>query len=250
MAFWTSLAQQTGKALSRTAKASSELGSSVIKGTDRILMAPGLGKRAVIWAGLGTAGYAAVTGNNLIDQAADNLKAAGTFVLGDERMDTLSDAVDSTRDTLSEAVDDLKGLKDDAADTLSSVKETTSGLSGLLSAIPNFLKNLTGGNAMDMFSNFFSNLTSGKVGGLGVGGLLLGAFLLFGRHSWLAKIGGMLLGMMIIGMNSSRSSPSQQAALASSQPSQPLTMNAQERFAALSQQQADPSQDMSLTMHR
>ena len=51
-------------------------------------------------------------------------------------------------------------------------------------------------------SNFFSNLGKGNVSGLGMLGLVASALLVFGRFGWLGKIGGLLLGMMLIGNNS------------------------------------------------
>ena len=62
--------------------------------------------------------------------------------------------------------------------------------------------NITGGNGLDMFGNFFSNLGKGNVSGLGMLGLVASALLVFGRFGWLGKIGGLLLGMMLIGNHS------------------------------------------------
>ena len=62
---------------------------------------------------------------------------------------------------------------------------------------------MTGGNGGNMFSNFFSNLFSGNVSGMSMLGLVASAFLIFGRFGWMGKIAGVLLGMMMIGNNSS-----------------------------------------------
>ena len=61
-----------------------------------------------------------------------------------------------------------------------------------------------GGEGMGMFSNFFNNLGSGKVSGLGIGTLIASAYMIFGRTGLLGKIGGALMAMMMIGNNSSR----------------------------------------------
>jgi hypothetical protein len=53
-----------------------------------------------------------------------------------------------------------------------------------------------------MFGNFFNNLSSGKVSGLGIGGLIAAGYLMFGRSGLLGKIGGALLAMMMISSNS------------------------------------------------
>jgi hypothetical protein len=58
-----------------------------------------------------------------------------------------------------------------------------------------------------MFSNFFSNLTNGKISGLGIGGLIAAGYLMFGRSGLLGKIGGALLAMMMISGNSRQQAP-------------------------------------------
>jgi hypothetical protein len=58
-----------------------------------------------------------------------------------------------------------------------------------------------------MFANFFNNLTSGKISGLGIGGLIAAGYLMFGRSGLLGKIGGALLAMMMISSNSRQQAP-------------------------------------------
>ena len=55
---------------------------------------------------------------------------------------------------------------------------------------------------MSYFFHFFSNLFSGNVSGMSMLGLVASAFLIFGRFGWMGKIAGALLGMMMIGNNS------------------------------------------------
>ena len=55
-----------------------------------------------------------------------------------------------------------------------------------------------------MMGGFFQNLTHGNVSGMGVMGLVLSAFLVFGRFGWMAKLAGAMLAMMTIGNNSRR----------------------------------------------
>ena len=71
-----------------------------------------------------------------------------------------------------------------------------------LNGISNFLGSMTNGNGGNMFSNFFSNLFSGNVSGMSMLGLVASAFLIFGRFGWMGNIAGALLGMMMIGNNS------------------------------------------------
>ena len=51
--------------------------------------------------------------------------------------------------------------------------------------------------------NFFSNIGRGNVSGLSIVGLIVSALLVFGRFGGLGKIAGAVLGMMMIGNNSS-----------------------------------------------
>ena len=60
---------------------------------------------------------------------------------------------------------------------------------------------------MNMFANFFNNISSGKVSGLSIGGLIAAGYMLFGRTGLLGKIGGALLTMMLIGGNSRQQTP-------------------------------------------
>ena len=65
---------------------------------------------------------------------------------------------------------------------------------------------------MNMFGNFFNNLASGKVSGLGIGALIVGAYMIFGRTGMLGKLGGALLAMMMIGGNSQQQTQTNAAA--------------------------------------
>ena len=56
-------------------------------------------------------------------------------------------------------------------------------------------------------NNFFNNISSGKVSGLSIGGLIAAGYMLFGRTGLLGKIGGALLTMMLIGGNSRQQTP-------------------------------------------
>ena len=55
-----------------------------------------------------------------------------------------------------------------------------------------------------MLGGFLQNLTHGNVSGMGVMGLVLSSFLVFGRFGWMARIAGAVLAMMTIGNNSRR----------------------------------------------
>ena len=96
---------------------------------------------------------------------------------------------------------DLSELREDAGSTLDKVNNTLSDVDGGLGGLKNFFQGLFSGNGGNMLGNFFSNLGSGKVSGLGIAGLVGAALLIFGRFGWFGKIAGALLGMLIIGNN-------------------------------------------------
>lgn len=96
---------------------------------------------------------------------------------------------------------DLNELREDAGTTLDKVNNTLSDVDGGLSGVKKFFQGLFSGNGGNMLGDFFSNLGSGKVSGLGIAGLVGAALLIFGRFGWFGKIAGALLGMFVIGNN-------------------------------------------------
>ena len=112
----------------------------------------------------------------------------------------VSDAVigSDTTDAIADTVSDVKELKTKAGEAVDAVNGVASNMSG----IGNFMHSISTGNVGDMFGNLSSNITSGKVGGMSLLGLVAAAFMTFGRFGWLSKIAGVLLGMYIIGNNS------------------------------------------------
>lgn len=130
---------------------------------------------------------------------------------------TLRSGTDGTGDFAHDVVNGYTGkntveqVKDTTNNVISEIKDTASETKGLLGTlgdtlkgISSFLGNLFGGNGTNMFGNFFSNLASGKISGLGIGALIAAAYMVFGRTGLLGKIGGALMAMMMIGNNSQR----------------------------------------------
>ena len=105
----------------------------------------------------------------------------------------------NVKDTACNVVDGLQ-------ETVSETKSVLGSLGNTLQVIGSSLGNLLGGG-LNMFSNFFSNLTNGKISGLGIGGLIAAGYLMFGRSGLLGKIGGALLAMMMISGNSRQQAP-------------------------------------------
>ncbi len=110
---------------------------------------------------------------------------------------TGKDTVEQVKDTTNTVISEIKDTATETKGLLGTLGETLHGISS-------FLGNLFGGNGTNMFGNFFNNLASGKISGLGIGALIASAYLIFGRTGLLGKIGGALMAMMMIGNNSHR----------------------------------------------
>lgn len=153
-------------------------------------------------AGLGHATKTAVVGGGMGYLAWENIvndkpvvRTVADVLVGEENVDKGVEMAGQAADRVEQAVDH-------AGEALQGVKEGVSTMNRTWGGIGTFLGNLTGGNGLDMFGNFFSNLGKGNVSGLGMLGLVASALLVFGRFGRLGKIGGLLLGMMLIGNNS------------------------------------------------
>ena len=93
-------------------------------------------------------------------------------------------------------------MMEKVGENMESISSSVSGVSGAWGGIGSFLKNMFGGNGLDMLGNFFGNIGKGNVSGLSMLGLVASSLLIFGRFGWLGKIAGALMGMMLIGSNS------------------------------------------------
>ncbi|WP_348768714.1 antitoxin [uncultured Bacteroides sp.] len=157
--------------------------------------------------GLGHGAKAAVVGGGMGYLAWENLvndkpvvRAAAEVLVGEE-------TVDKGLELAGNAADKIADVANKTAKSMEGVEQSVSSANETLNGVSTFLRNMTGGNGMDMLGNFFGNLGKGNVSGLGIFGLLASAMLIFGRFGWLGKIAGALLGMMLIGNNSKVAQP-------------------------------------------
>lgn len=153
-------------------------------------------------AGFGHATKTAVVGGGMGYLAWENIvndkpvvRTMADVLVGEENVDKGVEMAGQAAEKVEQAVGQ-------AGEALQGVKEGVSTMNQTWGGIGSFLGNMTNGNGLDMFGNFFSNLGKGNVSGLGMLGLVASALLVFGRFGWLGKIGGLLLGMMLIGNNS------------------------------------------------
>lgn len=152
--------------------------------------------------GLGKATKTAVVGGGMGYLAWENIvndkpivRTAADVLVGEE-------TVDKGLKVAGEASDKVGSMAEKVGENMESISSSVSGVSGAWGGIGSFLKNMLGGNGLDMLGNFFGNIGKGNVSGLGMLGLVASSLLVFGRFGWLGKIAGALMGMMLIGSNS------------------------------------------------
>ena len=121
-------------------------------------------------------------------------RIVGDAVVGEKTIDSVGEKVDGVADTIS-------GFKETASNAVESVNNAISDVGSKWNGMSNFLQGVFSGNGGNMLGSFFSNLGRGNVSGLSLAGLVLSAFLIFGRFGWLGKIAGAVLGMMMLGNN-------------------------------------------------
>ena len=152
--------------------------------------------------GLGKATKTAVVGGGMGYLAWENIvndkpivRTAADVLVGEE-------TVDKGLEVAGKASDKVGNMAEKVGENMESISSSVSGVSGAWSGIGSFLKNMLGGNGLDMLGNFFGNIGKGNVSGLSMLGLVASSLLIFGRFGWLGKIAGALMGMMLIGSNS------------------------------------------------
>lgn len=152
--------------------------------------------------GLGKATKTAVVGGGMGYLAWENIvndkpivRTVADVLVGEE-------TVDKGLKVAGEASNKVGNMVEKVGENMESISSSVSGASSAWGGIGSFLKNMLGGNGLDMLGNFFGNIGKGNVSGLGMLGLVASSLLVFGRFGWLGKIAGALMGMMLIGSNS------------------------------------------------
>jgi hypothetical protein len=187
MGAWSKLFEFGGKVVDNAATRS--VGSAVIH-PQRTMM--GLGKATkslAVGSGMGYLAWETLVNDKPI------ARTVGEAVVGEK-------AVDKTAEVVNSVSEKIGAVTDKASEAINGVSEATSSMNSTWSGISSFLKNMTGGNGMNMFGNLFGNICKGNVSGMSILGLLLSGMLVFGRFGWLGKIAGALMSMMLIGNNS------------------------------------------------
>lgn len=196
---WTAVlkagAKSSAKWLGKGAKATAEtVGKTVIHPTETLKGAGTALKTAAVGGGLGYVGWKKITTDDSV------VGIVSDAIVGEKTTQAVSD-------TIHGAVEGMKDLKDSVGNMTDIVATTMGNVDEKMNGVSTFLGEMTSGNGGEMMSGFLGNVAHGNVSGLSIAGLVMSAFLLFGRFGWMAKIAGALMAMTMIGNNSRRSIP-------------------------------------------
>lgn len=188
MGVWDSILKYGGKAMkgvgTATAATGKKMGNAALHPSQTLRGAGQAVKTATVGGAVGYVGWEKLTTDKSV------VRIVSDAVIGELATNTLAETADGVRE-----------LTGKAGEAIGSGSGAVTGIDNKLNGVSNFLRQASGGGVMDMFGNFFRNLGSGNVSGLGIAGLVAAAFLIFGRFGWLGKIAGAFLGMMLIGNN-------------------------------------------------
>lgn len=191
----------TAKIVSKTpamTKGVSDIGQTLAKPVLYVTRNP---KTAIVAPGVAYAGWKALVDRQpILESATTYGKKVLDVAVGEENSNAFTDSLGKAKETIT-----------DVKDTVTEGKGLLSSLNESLGGIKSFISNITGGEGLNMFGNFFKNIFSGNVSGMSFVGLLAAGLLTFGRFGWLGKIAGALLGMTMIGNNSVVQQPQPQS---------------------------------------
>lgn len=197
---WASLLKGAGKAAKWFGKGA----VNTLEGAGKVALHPAQSlkaagtavKTAAVGGGLGYVGWKKLTTDESV------VGIVSDAIIGKE-------ATQKVEDTVHGAVDGIRDLKESVGGMTEKVSNAAENVDGKLNGISSFISDVSSGNGGEMLGGFLGNLTHGNVSGMGVMGLVLSSFLIFGRFGWMAKLAGAMLAMMTIGNNSRRAlSPS------------------------------------------
>lgn len=187
MSKWATLLKY-GKRAANTSAAKT-IGDAMIHPQRTLVGLGKVTKTAVVGGGMGYLAWENIVNDKPI------VRTAADVLVGEE-------TVDKGLEVAGKASEKVDNMVEKVGENMKNISSSVSGVSGAWSGIGNFLKNMLGGNGLDMFGNFFGNIGKGNVSGLSMLGLVASSLLIFGRFGWLGKIAGALMGMMLIGSNS------------------------------------------------
>ena len=188
---WASILKAALRLGGRATKATATTMGSAVLHPQQTLRGMGTAvKSATVGGTLGYIGWEKLTTDKSV------VGIVSDAVIGEKTTDKIGDTISDIGDGVRDIKDSVNGLSNGINGAVSSVDSKWEGMSG-------FLRAMFSGHGGDMMGIFFSNIGRGNVSGLSIVGLVVSALLVFGRFGWLGKIAGAVLGMMMIGNNSS-----------------------------------------------
>ena len=126
----------------------------------------------------------------------------GAFA-GNDRKATYLNTLNDVENRITHVGDKIRSTTNDIAEATNESIQTLKGVgNNVVDSAVDTASTVSNGNSINMFGGFLNNVSKGNVSGLGVAGLLLSAYMMFGRTGILGKIGGLLLGLLMVGANS------------------------------------------------
>ena len=192
---WAAVLKAGGKAASWVGKGTAKVletgGRAIMHPAQSLKGAGAAAKTAAVGAGLGYVGWKKITTDESV------VGIVSDALIGEK-------ATEKIGNTVSGAVDGIRDLKESVGGMTEKVSSAAENVDGKLNGISSFISDVSSGNGGEMLGGFLGNLTRGNVSGMGVLGLVLSSFLVFGRFGWMARLAGAVLAMMTIGNNSKR----------------------------------------------
>lgn len=135
------------------------------------------------------------------------LESVKDVVVGEDKsaVEAVSNVAIGEKNTerIAGAIDSVANAADRVSENADTVSQDTGSISNGIDGVSSFFRNISSGEGvLGMLGNLFSNIFKGNVSGMSMFGMAAAAFLTFGRFGWMGRIAGALLGMMLIGNNS------------------------------------------------
>ena len=182
--------KSTAEVVGKGAKGAVELTGKAIMHPAKTVKTTGAAVKTLAAGGaLGYVGWQKLTSDDSV------VEIVSDALIGEKNTQAIADTVHGTAEGIRE-------MRTQVGTMTESVTSTMQGVDSKLNGISNFISQVSGGNGGEMLGGFFNNLTQGNIKGMGIMGLVLSAFLLFGRFGWIGKLAGAVLAMMTIGNNS------------------------------------------------
>lgn len=193
MGIWSNILKYSVKGVTSTFRAgvgAAKFGSNALLKHPVLTVGSSVGAWSALESAVGDKSFTENVKENSKELATRSLEFGKGVISG--TVDAVSGDKD-VQDATKVAVETGKEVTQTVKETAGRAADAVGGATSTLKSVVDAIGGIFGGAA-----NMLSGLTGGKVGGLGVVGLLASAYLVFGRTGILGKIGGLLMGMTLL----------------------------------------------------